>query len=688
MSTLNPTPSATRAPITSVLVANRGEIARRVHRTARALGMTTVAVYSDADADAPHTREADAAVRLPGNTPAETYLRGDLVIEAAKAAGADAIHPGYGFLSENAGFARAVIDAGLTWVGPPVESIESMGSKIEAKKMMAAAGVPMLTDLEPADVTEDILPVLVKASAGGGGRGMRVVRTLGSLHDEIANAQREALSAFGDDAVFCERYLERGRHIEVQIMADAHGTVWAVGERECSIQRRHQKVIEEAPSPLVERTPGMREALYKAARDAAAAIGYTGAGTVEFLATDEGEFFFLEMNTRLQVEHPVTEATTGLDLVALQLDVAAGLPLPSAEPPATRGWSFEARLYAEDPANDYTPGSGTLWSLDVPGVSSHFEGPHRPGIRLDSGVEPGAQGALIGVHYDPMLAKVISYGRTRDEACASLAGAMSRAKVHGLTTNRAQLVRVLRHPEFIAGNLSTAFLDDHGAEALAAPLADDEATAISALAAAIVSGTADHAAGPVALAQAGFRNVGHTLQKRTYRFGDDELEVAYIRDRSGAHADGDLAEIVTVEDVRSDAVDLEVRGVRRTFSVARYEVVGADTVVEVDSPLGPVSLVEPPRYTDPGAEVAAGSLLAPMPGAVIRIAVAVGDTVTAGQPLLWMEAMKMEHTISAAVDGIVTELPVEVGTQVETGTILAVVADPDADTDTDTTPQE
>ena len=688
MSTLNPTPSATRAPITSVLVANRGEIARRVHRTARALGMTTVAVYSDADADAPHTREADAAVRLPGNTPAETYLRGDLVIEAAKAAGADAIHPGYGFLSENAGFARAVIDAGLTWVGPPVESIESMGSKIEAKKMMAAAGVPMLTDLEPADVTEDILPVLVKASAGGGGRGMRVVRTLGSLHDEIANAQREALSAFGDDAVFCERYLERGRHIEVQIMADAHGTVWAVGERECSIQRRHQKVIEEAPSPLVERTPGMREALYKAARDAAAAIGYTGAGTVEFLATDEGEFFFLEMNTRLQVEHPVTEATTGLDLVALQLDVAAGLPLPSAEPPATRGWSFEARLYAEDPANDYTPGSGTLWSLDVPGVSSHFEGPHRPGIRLDSGVEPGAQGALIGVHYDPMLAKVISYGRTRDEACASLAGAMSRAKVHGLTTNRAQLVRVLRHPEFIAGNLSTAFLDDHGAEALAAPLADDEATAISALAAAIVSGTADHAAGPVALAQAGFRNVGHTLQKRTYRFGEDELEVAYIRDRSGAHADGDLAEIVTVEDVRSDAVDLEVRGVRRTFSVARYEVVGADTVVEVDSPLGPVSLVEPPRYTDPGAEVAAGSLLAPMPGAVIRIAVAVGDTVTAGQPLLWMEAMKMEHTISAAVDGIVTELPVEVGTQVETGTILAVVADPDADTDTDTTPQE
>ncbi|KZO58212.1 MULTISPECIES: ATP-binding protein [Dietzia] len=678
-------------PITSVLVANRGEIARRVHHTARARGMTTVAVFSDADVDAPHTREADAAVRLPGNTPAETYLRGDLVIAAAQAAGADAIHPGYGFLSENAGFARDVIAAGLTWVGPPVAAIEAMGSKIEAKKMMAAAGVPMLSDLEPDAVTEDMLPVLVKASAGGGGRGMRVVRTLDSLHDEIAAARREAGSAFGDDAVFCERYLERGRHIEVQIMADAHGTVWAVGERECSIQRRHQKVIEEAPSPLVERTPGMREKLYTAARDAAAAIGYTGAGTVEFLATDDGEFFFLEMNTRLQVEHPVTEATTGLDLVALQFDVAAGLPLPSAEPPAAHGWSLEARLYAEDPANDYTPGTGTLWALDVPGVSSWFSGPHRPGIRLDSGVEPGPGGALIGVHYDPMLAKVISYGRTRAEACASLAGALARAKVHGLTTNRAQLVRVLRHPEFVAGNLSTAFLDDHGAGALAAPLADVEAVRISALAAAVVSGTAEHAAGPVALARPGFRNVGRTLQKRTFRVGEDELEVSYLRDRSGPRPVGELADVVGIEDVSADSAVLSVRGVRRVFTVARYETPGADTVVEVDSPLGPVSLVEPPRYTDPAAEVAAGSLLAPMPGAVIRVAVSVGDTVTAGQPLLWMEAMKMEHTIAAAVDGIVTELPVEVGTQVESGTVLAVVTEPGTDThgtdtdDTDTT---
>ena len=723
------TTTTTTRPITSVLVANRGEIARRVHHTARALGMSTVAVYSDADARSPHTVEADAAVRLPGNTPAETYLRGEAVIAAARAAGADAIHPGYGFLSENADFARAVIDADLTWVGPPPSAIDAMGSKIEAKKMMADAGVPMLSDLEPDEVTQAQLPVLVKASAGGGGRGMRIVRTLDTLHEEIAAARREAKSAFGDDAVFCERYLERGRHIEVQIMADAHGTVWAVGERECSIQRRHQKVIEEAPSPLVERTLGMRDKLYTAARDAAAAIGYTGAGTVEFLATDDGEFFFLEMNTRLQVEHPVTEATTGLDLVALQFDVAAGLPLPAPEPPAAHGWSVEARLYAEDPANDYTPGSGTLWALEVPGVTSRFDGPHRPGIRLDSGVEPGPGGAEIGVHYDPMLAKVISYGHTRLEACTSLAGALARAKVHGLTTNRAQLVRVLRHPEFLAGNLSTAFLDDHGAAELAAPLADDEAVRISALAAAVVTGNAGHAAGPVALAPAGFRNVGRSVQTRTYRFGDADLEVAYSRgragadhagaDHSGVHPDGplaDLAEVVTVVAASvapvapvapvaaapaapgaapaaasaarpaAGSLVVEVRGVRRTLTVARYESPGADTRVEVDSPLGPVSLIEPPRYTDPSAEVAAGSLLAPMPGSVIRVAVAVGDTVTAGQPLLWMEAMKMEHTIAAAVDGVVSELPVEVGTQVESGTILAVVVDPDTDpTSGDTT---
>src|SRR4051794_35084906 len=311
--------------IESVLVANRGEIARRVFRTCRRLGLGTVAVFSDPDAGSPHVGDADAAVRLPGSAPADTYLRADLLIAAARKAGADALHPGYGFLSENAAFARAVIDAGLTWIGPPPDAIESMGSKIESKRLMAAAGVPVLRELDPAAVTAGDLPLLIKASAGGGGRGMRIVHDLAALPGELAAARAEAASAFGDPTVFCEPYLATGRHVEVQVLADAHGTVWAVGERECSIQRRHQKVVEEAPSPLVERIgDGMRKELFEASRAAAKAIGYTGAGTVEFLADEDGHFYFLEMNTRLQVEHPVTECTTGLDLVALQLDIATG----------------------------------------------------------------------------------------------------------------------------------------------------------------------------------------------------------------------------------------------------------------------------------------------------------------------------------------------------------------------------
>ncbi|MGH3433281.1 MAG: acetyl-CoA carboxylase biotin carboxylase subunit, partial [Thermocrispum sp.] len=396
----------------TVLVANRGEIARRVFRGCASLGLPTVAVYSDADADLPHAREADAAVRLPGNTPAETYLRSDLLIAAAQAAGADAVHPGYGFLSENAAFARAVTDAGLTWIGPPPEAIASMGSKVESKRLMADAGVPVLPELDPDTVTEKDLPVLVKASAGGGGRGMRVVRDLAALPEAIAAAEAEAGSAFGDSTVFCERYIEAGRHIEVQVMADVHGTVWAVGERECSIQRRHQKVVEEAPSPLVD--AAMRAQLFDAARTAAKAIDYVGAGTVEFLSTEGGEFFFLEMNTRLQVEHPVTEATTGLDLVALQLRVARGERLP-AEPPPARGHAIEVRLYAEDPAKDWQPQSGPLHRLTIPGAAVEFANPAGAGIRMDSGFAGGEQ---VGVHYDPMLAKVIAVAPTRDEAAA------------------------------------------------------------------------------------------------------------------------------------------------------------------------------------------------------------------------------------------------------------------------------
>lgn len=438
--------------ITRVLVANRCEIARRVFATCRRLGIGTVAVYTDPDADLPHVAEADARVRLQGRN---GYLDIAQIIAAAQASGADAIHPGYGFLSENPDFAAAVIDAGLTWIGPPVAAVSAMGSKIEAKKLMAAAGVPVLTELDPDTVTAEQLPVLVKASAGGGGRGMRVVGDLAALPDEVAAAQREAQSAFGDPTVFCEHYLAAGHHVEVQVLADAHGTVWTVGERECSIQRRHQKVIEEAPSPLVERTPGMRAKLFDAARLAAQAIGYTGAGTVEFMADDNGDFFFLEMNTRLQVEHPVTEATTGLDLVELQLLVADGGRL-DPEPPPTRGAAIEARIYAEDPAKDWQPQAGTLHRFDFP-----------ENVRTDTGF---VDGSVVSVFYDSMLAKVIAHAPTRRRAAAVLADALARARIHGVRTNRDLLVNVLRHPAFLDGATDTAFFDTHGLDVLAAPL--------------------------------------------------------------------------------------------------------------------------------------------------------------------------------------------------------------------------
>ncbi|WP_406234121.1 acetyl/propionyl/methylcrotonyl-CoA carboxylase subunit alpha [Nocardia sp. NBC_01009] len=654
--------------ITNVLVANRGEIARRVFATCRSMGIGTVAVYSDADAAAPHVAEADAAVRLPGNTPAETYLRSELIIEAALATGADAIHPGYGFLSENAEFARTVLAAGLVWIGPPVEAIEQMGSKVAAKKMMDAAGVPVLAELDPAEVTEQHLPVLIKASAGGGGRGMRVVRALAELEPQIAAARREAESAFGDPTVFCERYLETGRHIEVQVMADTQGTIWAVGERECSIQRRHQKVIEEAPSPLVERTEGMRERLFEAARLAAGAIGYTGAGTVEFLADEAGEFFFLEMNTRLQVEHPVTECTTGLDLVRSQLEVAAGGEL-AASAPAMRGHSIEVRLYAEDPAHDWQPQSGTVHRIHIPSVTTEFGVLDRPGVRLDTGV---VDGSVVGVYYDPMLAKVISYADTRAEAARLLATALHRAKIHGLVTNRDLLVRVLRHQAFLAGDTDTAFFTTHGLEALSAPLASEADEALSIVAAALADAAANRRSARVGGGfPAGWRNLPSQSQRKSYESRTTGIhDIGYLCTREGVTVDGhDGLELV---EATPDRVVLAVPGerglVRRQFAVARY-----GDLVCIDSPLGPVSVRRLPRFSDPADQVATGSLLAPMPGSVIRLGAEVGSLVEQGQPILWLEAMKMEHTISAPAAGVLSALNVAVGQQVDVGAVLAVV---------------
>ncbi|WP_353943971.1 biotin carboxylase N-terminal domain-containing protein [Streptomyces sp. HUAS MG91] len=638
--------------ISSVLVANRGEIACRVFRTCRELGIRTAAVHSDPDADALHVREADLAVRLPGATPAETYLRADLVVKAALDAGADAVHPGYGFLSENPDFARAVTDAGLTWIGPPPGAIEAMASKTRAKELMGIAPL--------GEVTEADLPVLVKAAAGGGGRGMRVVRELADLDDELKAARAEALSAFGDDEVFVEPYVEGGRHVEVQVLADTHGTVWVLGTRDCSLQRRHQKVIEEAPAPGI--TPELEARLQELAERAVRSVAYVGAGTVEFLVAD-GTAHFLEMNTRLQVEHPVTEAVFGLDLVALQLRIAEGEALEPA-PPAPHGHAVEARLYAEDPAAGFAPQTGTLHRLAVPGS-----------VRLDTGYTDGDP---IGVHYDAMLAKVVAHAPTRAAAVRALAGALERAAVHGPVTNRDLLVRSLRHPEFTAARMDTGFYERH-LDGLTAPDEDPYAPLAAALAAA--------AAAPSRFG--GFRNVPSRPHSRSYRSvpHDTAYEVSYRHTRHGLEAvgltstrsgtDPDEGTVqVTLHDVDPDVrvlhaapdrVVLGIGGVRRTYDVAAHD----DGRVHVNG----TTLVAEPRFTDPTEQRAPGSLLAPMPGTVVRVAegLGAGAAVTAGQPLIWLEAMKMEHRITAPASGTLTALHALVGHQVEMGALLAVV---------------
>ncbi|MER6097824.1 biotin carboxylase N-terminal domain-containing protein [Streptomyces sp. NPDC001728] len=628
--------------ISTLLVANRGEIACRVFRTCRELGISTVAVYSDADADALHVREADAAVRLPGVTPSETYLRGDLVVAAALAAGADAVHPGYGFLSENAAFARAVTAAGLTWIGPPPEAIEAMASKTRAKELLGVA------PLAAADVTAADLPVLVKAAAGGGGRGMRIVRELGSLAGALESASAEAASAFGDGEVFVEPYIENGRHIEVQVLADAHGAVRTLGARDCSLQRRHQKVIEETPPPGL---PAEVVAdLSEQASDAVKAIGYVGAGTVEFLMGEYGRTHFLEMNTRLQVEHPVTEELFGVDLVALQISVAEGTPLPDVleyapaggRGVAPAGHAVEARLYAEDPASGWTPQAGVLHRLDFP---------VGPGLRVDAGY---ASGDTVPVQYDSLLAKVIAYAPTRAEAVRKLADALERTVIHGPATNRDLLVASLRHPEFReTRRLDTGFYERNLA-ALTGPRDGEEHAAV----AAALSGAAANAG----RFGGGWRNVRSQEEARTY--GDHE--VRYRPARGGGY-EVTAPEGVRVVSAAPGRVRLEVARVVRDFEVASY----GDGIVHA----GRHRLAVAPRFTDPADQREPGSLLAPMPGTVVRVAdgLAVGDRVTAGQPLLWLEAMKMEHRVIAPASGTLTALHAAPGRQVEVGALLAVV---------------
>jgi propionyl-CoA carboxylase alpha chain len=644
--------------ITRLLVANRAEIAARIFRTCRDLGIATVAVHSDADAALPYVRDADAAVRLPGNAPADTYLRADLLVDAARRSGADAVHPGYGFLSENADFARAVEGAGLTWVGPTPGAIEVMGSKVRAKELVRRAGVPVLE--APADPTVADLPLLIKASSGGGGRGMRVVRDLASLDDELAAAQAEAASAFGDGTVFVEPYVERGRHVEVQVVGDVHGSIEIFGERDCSVQRRHQKVVEETPAPgLPEAT---RQAMHEAARQTAAAVGYVGAGTVEFLFDPEADrFYFLEMNTRLQVEHPVTELVHGVDLVALQIRVAEGgscaprrsMARHQAHDPSAEGHAIEARLYAEDPACDYQPQSGTLTTFEIPSA---------PGLRVDAGFESGSE---VSTFYDAMLAKVIVHATTREEAARTLAGVLSRARIHGVVTNRDQLVSVLRDPDFLAGELSTAYLDEH-------PPTPRVAHGDHGVAAALALAESDRLSRPVQQGvPVAWRNVvsqpQRTLLSTPALDGrgptDDRVVVEWYSGRDGYVVDG-----LTVLEAGPTRVTLQRDGVATTYDVL---VTGAR--VDVDAPSGHVAVSVVPRFTDPADTVPSGSLLAPMPGTVVSVAVEKGDDVGAGGTVLVLEAMKMQHTVAAPHAGTVTDLSVGPGDQVAAGEVLAVV---------------
>ena len=626
--------------INRVLVANRGEIARRVFRTCRELGISTVAVFSDADASAPFVGEADLAVRLPGSSPSDTYLRGDLVIAAALAAAADAIHPGYGFLSENAQFARDVEAAGLTWIGPAPATIDAMGSKIRAKELMSAGGVPILSVEETWTG-----PVLVKASAGGGGRGMRVVSDPARLEDELAAAGAEALSSFGDATVFVEPYLPTARHIEVQVMADTHGTCWIVGDRDCSIQRRHQKVVEEAPAPRV--SDAVRTILHDAARAAVKAVGYVGAGTVEFLVADahldSGRAYFLEMNTRLQVEHPVTEEVFGVDLVATQIAVAEGAAL-GEEPAGPVGHAIEVRLYAEDPADDWQPQTGTIRAFDVPA-----------GVRVDSAVEAGS---IVGIHYDAMIAKIIAHGDDRPQAVRRLAAALRRLRVHGVRTNIEFLSAILADEDFRAAHLHTALLDER-LEQWTQPALDDLAVRRLALAAALAeAASATAQARVLGRIPTAYRNVPSQSRTRTY---EPDLTVSY----SAGPVQHDLDDVTVVEATPTQVV-LDVGGVLETYAVA----VG-DGWVDVDGPHGSIDLTPVPRFVDPAEAVAEGSLLAPMPASVVSVAVADGQQVAKGDVIVVLEAMKMQHTITAPADGTVAGLSVTAGDQVESGTVLA-----------------
>jgi propionyl-CoA carboxylase alpha chain len=655
--------------IRKLLVANRGEIARRVMRSCRDLGIATVAVYSDADRDAPFAREADEAVALGGAAPAESYLRIDALVDAARRTGAEAVHPGYGFLAEDAGFAAACRDAALVFVGPTPEVIAQMGSKLEAKRAAAAAGVPVLaTAPAGADANEPELrarareigfPLLVKASAGGGGRGMRLVRSEDEIVRAVAAARREAGRAFGDDTVFLEPWLEGVRHVEVQILGDAYGDVVHLFERECSVQRRHQKIVEETPSPVVDAE--LRGRLTVAAAALGRELGYRSAGTVEFLLANDGRFFLLEVNTRLQVEHAVTELVTGLDLVALQIRIAEGEPLPDeVRHPVARGHAIEARLCAEDPDRDLLPSSGRVARFRIPAAA---------GVRVDAGIEDGSE---VSPHYDSLLAKIVAHAPTRDQSIRRLTAALRGLRLHGVRHNRDLLLGVLEHPDFAAGRADTGFLVANPPAGLARDARRAGADRIHAIAAAWAGQSERRASAPLLRGiPSGWRNVPSSDQRIAYatRSGDT-LQVRYRSLRSGFEVaiDDEERRPMSVWAPSEGVVAVEIDGHRQQIEVHR-----SGEIVWVDSALGSSELRELDRFPSSELGRGSGSLAAPMPGRVVRVTVREGDTVAAGDELLVLEAMKMEHRIEAPCAGRVASVHVSAGDVVPAGAVLAVL---------------
>ncbi|MEM7273129.1 MAG: biotin carboxylase N-terminal domain-containing protein [Actinomycetota bacterium] len=637
---------------TTLLIANRGEIARRIIRTAADMGLRTVAVFVDADADAPFVSDADEAVRIDG------YLDVDAILSAATRTGAGAVHPGYGFLAENAGAAEAVAGARMVWVGPGPDAIRAMGDKIEAKALATAAGVPVLPSTDDEAAFDTIgFPLLIKAAAGGGGKGMRIVERAADLAEAVAAAKREAEAGFGDDRVFAERYVPRSRHVEIQLMGDSHGTLLHLGERECSIQRRHQKVIEEAPSPNVD--PETRATMGAAAVRLGAALDYRSAGTVEFLVdADSGDFFFLEVNTRLQVEHPVTEEVTGRDLVRDQLRVALGQPLGYRQDDVSiTGHAIEARLYAEDPANGFLPATGTLEA---------FAPAPEPSLRWDTGVWPGS---VIGVDFDPMVAKVIAHGPDRASAAGRLALGLERLNLGGVVTNRDFLAAVLREPAFLAGDTTTDFIERVG-PAPARELDGATLERAAVWAALWLEGDNRSRAEALGTIPGGFTIGRLPPQELGLTTGDRAVTVHYRRRRDGTFALGSSGDDGTalVHRWSTDQLDVEVDGRRSLVSVTR-----SGDRLHLTGPGGGLTMEILPRFPLPEIEQPGGAIAAPMPGKVLELRVAVGDLVVAGQVVAILEAMKMEHHLAAPDGGRVTEVRVGPGDQVDKDVLLMVI---------------